>query len=63
MTSSGTSKEETVITSPLREDNMKQPSRSNIAAVLCLLGIAAIATGCGSAQADPLEVTYYYLPG
>lgn len=42
---------------------MKQWNRSNSAAVLCLLGIAALAIGCGSAPADPLEVTYYYLPG
>jgi len=63
MTSSDASREETVIISPAREDDMKQWSRSNSAAVLCLLGIAALAAGCGSAQADPLEVTYYYLPG
>jgi len=42
---------------------MTQWSRSNLAVALCLVGIAALATGCGSAQADPLEVTYYYLPG
>ena len=42
---------------------MMRWSRSNSAVVLCLLGIVALATGCGSAQADPLEVTYYYLPG
>jgi len=38
-------------------------NRSNTTAALCLLGIALLASGCGSAQADPLEVTYYYLPG
>ena len=34
-------------------------------AVLALVGVAAMAvgTGCGTAEAKPLEVTYYYLPG
>ena len=27
------------------------------------LAAVAVATGCTSAKADPLEVTYYYLPG
>lgn len=42
---------------------MMRWSRSNSALALCLLGIAVLASGCGSAQAEPLEVTYYYLPG
>jgi hypothetical protein len=42
---------------------MTRWNRSNTAAALCVLGIALLASGCGSAQADPLEVTYYYLPG
>ncbi len=29
---------------------------------LLALGVAATA-GCTSAEADPLDVTYYYLPG
>ena len=29
---------------------------------LLTLGLAAFA-GCTSAEADPLDVTYYYLPG
>ena len=33
--------------------------------VLAIVGVAAMAvgTGCGSAEAKPLEVTYFYLPG
>ena len=31
---------------------------------LSLLAVAGLATvGCGQAQAEPLDVTYYYLPG
>lgn len=35
------------------------------AVALALLGLSAVALlpGCSSAKADPLEVTYYYLPG
>ena len=34
-------------------------------AVLALVGVAAMAvgTGCGTAEAKPIEVTYFYLPG
>ena len=32
------------------------------AAVLCALAAIPLAS-CGSASAEPLEVTYYYLPG
>ena len=37
-------------------------------AVVSLAGIAAIATmtavvGCGAAEAKPVDVTYFYLPG
>lgn len=33
--------------------------------VLATLGLAVLlaASGCGGAQADTLDVTYYYLPG
>ena len=31
--------------------------------VILALGLAAGATGCAPAEADPLDVTYYYLPG
>ena len=36
-----------------------------VLAVSTLLGLAgtAMLLGCGQAKADPLEVTYYYLPG
>ena len=41
------------------------PSRPARAAALCLaFGLAAgLLPGCTSAEAQPLEVTYYYLPG
>ena len=34
-------------------------------AILATLGLAVLfaAPGCGGAQADTLDVTYYYLPG
>jgi hypothetical protein len=34
-------------------------------ALLIVLGLAAVvgAPGCTSAEAEPLELTYYYLPG
>jgi hypothetical protein len=36
----------------------------SLAACLVLLAGAALLAGCGSpAEAGPLEVTYYYLPG
>jgi hypothetical protein len=34
------------------------------ALALCGLGLAlAGSAGCGTAKAEPLDVTYYYLPG
>ena len=40
--------------------------RSRATAWLCLslVAVASLAApGCGTAQAEPLDVTYYYLPG
>jgi ABC-type glycerol-3-phosphate transport system substrate-binding protein len=39
--------------------------RAVVGAVALALGLAAVGgvTGCTSAKAEPLEVTYYYLPG
>jgi hypothetical protein len=47
---------------------MHQRQRILRIAALSLAGIAAIVTmtavaGCGSAEAKPVDVTYYYLPG
>ncbi len=44
---------------------MAAHTRSSIAAALVLTALASgLAAGCGGeAQAEPLEVTYYYLPG
>ena len=39
-----------------------QKSTLTAVAVLCALAALPLA-GCGSAEAAPLEVTYYYLPG
>ncbi len=32
-------------------------------ALLTAVAGAGLLTGCGEAKAEPLEVTYYYLPG
>ena len=39
-------------------------SETTAAAAILIVGLAlAGASGCASAEAQPLEVTYYYLPG
>jgi len=40
-------------------------SGSTRTAILATLGLAILlaGSGCGGAQADTLDVTYYYLPG
>jgi hypothetical protein len=40
----------------------RRNSEAVTAAAVALL-LVAVASGCGSAQAEPLDVTYYYLPG
>lgn len=43
---------------------MRQNKRcSPVFFALAGLSLAALLVGCGGAKADPLEVTYYYLPG
>jgi hypothetical protein len=42
---------------------MKRWSRSCFALAFCLAGLVSLTTGCSSTQAEPLDVTYYYLPG
>ena len=50
------------VVGPFREGEMRR--FSVIVLVGLALGVAAAATGCGTpAQAEPLDVTYYYLPG
>jgi hypothetical protein len=38
-------------------------TRSRFIAAIGLLGALALAAACSGAQAEPIEVTYYYLPG
>ena len=35
----------------------------SVCACLAALAAMALAGGCGEARAEPLDVTYYYLPG
>lgn len=42
---------------------MKRWSQTSFLLALCLGGLVSITTGCSTAQAEPLDVTYYYLPG
>ncbi len=42
---------------------MTRPTTIASAAVLLLVVVVAGSTGCGSASAGALDVTYYYLPG
>jgi hypothetical protein len=43
---------------------MKRYAMSGAALGLLLsLAAAGLLSGCGTAQAEPIEVTYYYLPG
>ena len=40
--------------------------RSAAALTVASIGLAVVvgwSAGCGTAQAEPLDVTYYYLPG
>ena len=41
---------------------MKPTTGSVLASALAIVAAASLLTGC-AAQAEPLEVTYYYLPG
>ena len=36
---------------------------TQMVAILALAALAGTLAGCGAAEAEPLEVTYYYLPG
>ncbi len=42
---------------------MRTPKRSIAAAGLLACLLAGVLAGCAGAEAEPLEVTYYYLPG
>lgn len=43
---------------------MKKPNATVWACVALALGLAGGLAGCGApAKAEPLELTYYYLPG
>ena len=42
---------------------MNRPTRRTILTGLAALGLLASLSGCGPAEAERLEVTYYYMPG
>ncbi len=43
--------------------NRTQQVGAVLVAVLSLTAAAGLMTGCTPAKAEPVEVTYYYLPG